>query len=101
MSRRKLGDLPHPLALPELLGSAGNSKPPGASHELKGVKGQWRKRQQDPQPLLSFSVWGVGLGRGGVGGFSRRRVGISSFPGFQLWALLSFSYCPGAAADSL
>lgn len=38
MSQRKLRDLPHPLALPKLLGSTGNRKPPGVSHKLKGVK---------------------------------------------------------------
>lgn len=84
MSQRKLRDLPHPLALPKLLGSTGNRKPPGVSHKLKGVKRSPEAVEQETAgPSASPVLQWVGRGR-----FSRR-AGITSFLAFQLWAILS------------
>lgn len=93
VSQRKLRRLPYPLTLPKVLGSAGNRKPQVSAmnrKESKGVKGQWSKRQQVPQPLLlSYPRQGEVLHGEGQHHF------------IFLGPFLPSSYCPGAAADSL
>lgn len=96
MSQRKLRDLPHPLTLPKLLGSAGNWKPPGVSHELKEVKRSHRAVEQEatnPQPLQFFR---------GCREVLQEEGGHQFFPWlFSSGPFSPFSYRPGAAADSL
>jgi hypothetical protein len=64
VSQRKLRDLPYPLTLPKLLGSAGDWKPPGVSHELKGVKKSHEVVERDNRPLSLSSPSGVGRREG-------------------------------------
>lgn len=71
MSQRKLRDLPNPLTLPKLLGSAGDWKPPGVSHELKGVQMSHEAVRRETTGPSAFPV----LSR-----VSRRRMAITSFP---------------------
>lgn len=88
MSQRKLRDLPHPLTLPKLLGSAGNWKPPGISHELKEVKRSHRAVEQQTRSLSSPS----GVEGGSPGGGWASVLSLA----FQLWAILSLqlpSWC--------